>query len=68
MAGEKRQSIYFVLVTIFIDAMGYGIAGPVLPRLIMSIGHHDASTVHQGKIGDINRDLFAIHGINHIFA
>ncbi len=47
MAGEKRQSIYFVLVTIFIDAMGYGIAGPVLPRLIMSIGHVDISRAVQ---------------------
>lgn len=44
MAAEgKRQSIYFVLVTIFIDAMSYGIAGPVLPRLIMSVGDVDIS-------------------------
>ncbi|MBO9574951.1 MAG: MFS transporter [Sphingobium sp.] len=44
MAGPgKRQSVYFVLVTIFIDAMGYGLAGPVLPRLIMDIGKVDVS-------------------------
>lgn len=42
-AAGKRQSVYFVLVTIFIDAMGYGLAGPVLPRLIMDIGHVDIS-------------------------
>jgi len=33
----RRSSIYFVLVTIFIDAMCYGLAGPVMPRLIMGI-------------------------------
>lgn len=44
MTGRgKRQSVYFVLVTIFIDAMGYGLAGPVLPRLIMSVGKVDIS-------------------------
>ncbi len=43
----KRQSIYFVLVTIFIDAMGYGLAGPVLPRLIMEIGQVDVSRAIQ---------------------
>lgn len=48
MAGApKRQSIYFVLVTIFIDAMGYGLAGPVLPRLIMRVGHVDISQAIQ---------------------
>lgn len=39
----KRQSVYFVLVTIFIDSMGYGISGPVLPRLIMDIGQVNIS-------------------------
>jgi MFS transporter, DHA1 family, tetracycline resistance protein len=39
----RTPSIYFVLVTIFIDAMSYGISGPVLPRLIMRIGHVDIS-------------------------
>jgi len=45
--AAKKPSIYFVLVTIFIDAMGYGIAGPVLPRLIMNIGHVDVSRAIQ---------------------
>jgi DHA1 family tetracycline resistance protein-like MFS transporter len=35
---SRRSAIYFVLVTLFIDAMCYGLAGPVLPRLIMDIG------------------------------
>ncbi len=39
----KQPSIHFVLITIFIDAMGYGLAGPVLPRLIMSVGRVDIS-------------------------
>jgi DHA1 family tetracycline resistance protein-like MFS transporter len=44
MAGAtKRSSIYFVLVTIFIDAMCYGLAGPVMPRLIMGIADVDIS-------------------------
>ncbi|ODT86392.1 MAG: tetracycline resistance MFS efflux pump [Sphingobium sp. SCN 64-10] len=44
MTGRtKRPSIYFVLVTIFIDAMCYGLSGPVLPRLIMDIGKVDLS-------------------------
>jgi len=47
VAGGKRQSIYFVLVTIFIDAMSYGIAGPVLPRLIMNVGQVDISRAIQ---------------------
>ncbi|MBT2187455.1 TCR/Tet family MFS transporter [Sphingobium nicotianae] len=44
MTGQpKRSSIYFVLLTIFIDAMGFGLANPVLPRLIMDIGKLDIS-------------------------
>ncbi len=44
MSGTaKRSAIYFVLVTIFIDAMCYGLSGPVLPRLIMDIGNVDIS-------------------------
>lgn len=39
----KQSSIMFVLVTIFIDAMAYGLSGPVLPRLIMNIGKMDIS-------------------------
>ena len=43
VAPGRRQSIYFVLVTIFIDAMSFGIANPALPRLIMDVGHVDLS-------------------------
>lgn len=37
----KPHSILFVLVTIFIDAMGFGLIMPVLPRLLMSVGDID---------------------------
>ena len=43
IAGGKRSALYFVLVTIFIDAMSFGLANPVLPRLIMDIGKVDVS-------------------------
>ena len=35
--------MYFVLVTIFIDAIGFGIIMPVLPRLVMAVGDIDLS-------------------------
>jgi DHA1 family tetracycline resistance protein-like MFS transporter len=41
--APRRGSIYFVLVTIFIDSLGFGLALPVLPRLIMDIGKMDLS-------------------------
>lgn len=34
----KRQRAAFVLVTIFIDAIGFGLIMPVLPRLLMQVG------------------------------
>lgn len=39
----KPHSILFVLITIFIDAMGFGLIMPVLPRLLMSVGDIDLS-------------------------
>lgn len=35
---NRNHSTLFVLVTIFIDAIGFGIIMPVLPRLLMSVG------------------------------
>ncbi len=37
MSVERRTSL-FVLVTIFLDAMGFGLIMPVLPRLLMRVG------------------------------
>ncbi len=33
-----RHAVTFVLITIFIDAMGFGLIMPVLPRLLMQVG------------------------------
>jgi MFS transporter, DHA1 family, tetracycline resistance protein len=35
---KPEQAVYFVLATIFIDAIGFGLIMPVLPRLLMSVG------------------------------
>ncbi len=42
MIARPHASL-FVLVTIFIDAIGFGIVMPVLPRLVMAVGEIDLS-------------------------
>lgn len=37
----RKHSALFVLVTIFIDAVGFGLIMPVLPQLLMEVGHID---------------------------
>ena len=37
-ATAPRHAVPFVLVTIFIDAIGFGLIMPVLPRLLMRLG------------------------------
>lgn len=37
-ATASRHAVPFVLVTIFIDAIGFGLIMPVLPRLLMRVG------------------------------
>jgi DHA1 family tetracycline resistance protein-like MFS transporter len=34
----KPRAVFFVLATIFIDAIGFGLIIPVLPRLLMNVG------------------------------
>lgn len=41
--AARAPSTFFVLVTIFIDAMGFGLIMPVLPRLLMSVGKIELS-------------------------
>ena len=36
--GAKRNSLAFVMITILLDAMGFGLIMPVLPRLLMRVG------------------------------
>lgn len=43
MSLKRRHSALFVLVTIFIDAVGFGLIMPVLPQLLMQVGHIDLS-------------------------
>lgn len=37
----RSHSIAFVLITIFIDSVGFGLVIPVLPRLLMTVGRID---------------------------
>ncbi|CAM3264500.1 MFS transporter [Sphingomonas antarctica] len=41
MTNARPHATLFVLVTIFIDAMSFGLIMPVLPRLLMNIGQID---------------------------
>ncbi|MET0390998.1 MAG: TCR/Tet family MFS transporter [Polyangiales bacterium] len=41
LARPPRNPLIFVLLTILIDTMGFGIIMPVLPQLIIEIGHVD---------------------------
>lgn len=38
MPPAGRRALFFVLATIFIDAIGFGLIMPVLPRLLMQVG------------------------------
>ena len=64
-ANEKggRQSVLFVLFTVLIDTMGFGIIAPVLPKLIVEIGHVDLS--HAAEIGGYLLIVFA--GLQFLF-
>ena len=39
--GRRPRPTLFVLATIFIDTIGFGIVMPVLPQLVMELGHGD---------------------------
>lgn len=41
MSSPNRHTITFIAITIFIDAMGFGLVMPVLPRLLMEVGGLD---------------------------
>lgn len=38
-AGRSRHAVTFVLITVFLDMVGFGIIMPVLPELIETVGH-----------------------------
>lgn len=39
--ARTRRAVHFVVFTVLVDAMGFGIVMPVLPRLVMAVGHVD---------------------------
>jgi DHA1 family tetracycline resistance protein-like MFS transporter len=43
MPVANRHTVIFICATIFIDAIGFGLIMPVLPRLLMSIGGFNLS-------------------------
>jgi MFS transporter, DHA1 family, tetracycline resistance protein len=46
---RQRHAVTFVLATIFIDSIGFGLIMPVLPRLLMRVGGYDlAGTIELG--------------------
>ena len=47
MPGFERRgssATIFIVATILIDAIGFGIVIPVLPRLVMELGHLDLAS------------------------
>ncbi len=38
-AAPSRNAVYFVIATVLIDAIGFGIIMPVLPSVVMRLGH-----------------------------
>lgn len=43
MARKSNHAFIFVLITVFLDMVGFGIIIPVLPKLIEDVGHLDLS-------------------------
>ncbi|WP_442679824.1 TCR/Tet family MFS transporter [Sphingomonas sp. ASY06-1R] len=39
MPGSHERAAYFVMITVLIDAIGFGIVMPVLPGIVMELGH-----------------------------
>lgn len=54
---STRNPLIFVLLSVFIDTVGFGIIAPVLPQLIMEIGHADLA--QSARIGGLLALLYA---------
>jgi MFS transporter, DHA1 family, tetracycline resistance protein len=37
--GDNQRAVRFVVLVVLIDAIGFGIVMPVLPRIVMELGH-----------------------------
>jgi DHA1 family tetracycline resistance protein-like MFS transporter len=57
-APKLHPAIPFILVTMLVDAMGFGIIIPGLPKLIQEVGHVDLA--HATRIGGWLAALYAI--------
>jgi MFS transporter, DHA1 family, tetracycline resistance protein len=64
IAKPPRQSLIFVLLTILIDTIGFGIILPVLPQLIMQIA--DTDVAGAARLGGYLMVVFA--GLQFLFA
>ena len=53
MIAPGRSALHFVVLTVLIDSIGYGIVMPVLPSIVMQLGHVDlpAATRIGGWLG-----------------
>ena len=56
--AKVHAAVPFILVTVLIDAIGFGIIIPGLPRLIMEVGHVDLA--ESTRIGGWLAALYAI--------
>ena len=39
MSASNRSAVRFVVLTVLVDAIGFGIVMPVLPGIVMKLGH-----------------------------
>jgi DHA1 family tetracycline resistance protein-like MFS transporter len=62
-SSNTRKPLIFVLLTVLIDTIGFGIITPVLPQLIMQIG--DADLAAAARIGGLL--LVAFAGLQFLF-
>ena len=57
--SERKPAIVLILITLFIDTMGFGIIIPVIPDLLKELTHND-STSHAALIGGFLITTYAI--------
>jgi MFS transporter, DHA1 family, tetracycline resistance protein len=57
-AGQEQRALRFVLVTLFLNAMSFGIIIPVTPRLVMQLGN--VSIAEATAIGGMIAVTFAL--------
>lgn len=64
MLTNKKAALGFIFITILIDVIGFGIIIPVVPKLLMELGH-----MNNSKASEIGGYLmFAYAGMQFLFA